>query len=47
MPSLVLGLWDSCKYMYSDLVVIKDHVEPNPLEHLVPKFFGSPGSLSF
>ena len=47
VPSLVLGLWDSCKYMYSDMVIIKDHVEPDPLEHPVPKFLCAPGSLSF
>lgn len=28
-PILVYGLWDSCKYMYYDSVIIKGHIEPD------------------
>ena len=47
VPPLVFRLWDSYKYMYSDIVVIKGPVEPDPEGHPVPKFFGAPGSSFF
>ena len=43
-PALVLGLWDSYKYMYSDIVIIKGDVELDPLEYPIPKIFGAHGS---
>ena len=49
MPPLVFGLWDSCKYMYGDVVVVRGPVEPepDPEGHPVPKFFGAPDSSFF
>lgn len=46
-PTLVLSLWDFCKYVYNNSVIIKGNVEPDPSEHPVPKHLGSPGSKSF
>lgn len=46
-PALVLGLWDSCKYMYADSVIIKGDVEPNPVEYPVLEHHGSPGKWLF
>lgn len=42
--ALVLGLWDSCKYMFNDTVIIKGNVEPDLTGHLVPRQPGAPGS---
>lgn len=42
-PAFVLGLWDSCKYMYSDTVIIKENVELDLSKHPVPQHHHSPG----
>ena len=44
-PSLVEALGDSHKYNYSDVVIIKGNVEPDPANNLVPRHFGAPGGL--
>lgn len=43
-PTLVFGLWDSCKYMFKDSMIINGSVEPDPEGHPIPKHLGSPGS---
>lgn len=43
-PSLIKGLTSFHKGMYSDIVIITGNVEPDPINKLAPKQFGSHGA---